>query len=431
MSAPTTRRPTPTGAHQPARVVSVDVATGEVVVPRPGGAHHRRARVLVRSGGDPLGLLDVDCDSPDDADLVAATRAAARDQLGPELEAALDAAARRAPQPGRDGAGGVLVTVSVASLRNVGPTIACVRHVLASTHPAFEVVVVDNDADPRPLRDAVRAAFGDDPRVRHAHEPRTGLSHARNRGLAEARGAVVVFTDDDVRVDPRWLERIVEAFDSAPGVACVTGSILPSELETPAQAWLEEYGGFNKGFERAVFNLTDHSRPEPLYPYDSGRFGSGANIALRTDVARSLGGFAVDLGAGTPAHGGEDLDVLRRVVSAGHTLVYEPSALLWHAHRRSEEALRRQMYRYGVGLSATVTRWLLEDLRTAWDVLRRLPPGLAHVLAPGSRKNAARSRTYPAALTRLELLGLAVGPFAYLRSRRRARRLAAGAQAGS
>ena len=91
----------------------------------------------------------------------------------------------------------------------------------------------------------------------------------------------------------------------------MTGAILPAEQETRAQLWLEEYGGFHKGFRRQVFDLTTHRRDTALYPYDAGQFGSGANMAFRTDVLRAMGGFAVDLGAGTPAHGGEDIDVLR------------------------------------------------------------------------------------------------------------------------
>jgi len=234
-----------------------------------------------------------------------------------------------------------------------------------------------------------------------------------------------VFTDDDVLVDEHWVARLVEAFAAAPRVACVSGAILPAEQETQPQLWLEEYGGFHKGFRREIFDLTAHRRDTPLYPYDSGRFGSGANLAFRADVLRALGGFAVDLGAGTPAHGGEDLDILRRVITAGHTVVYEPAALMWHRHRRSMEALRRQMFRYGVGLSATVTKWLLEDRAVAADVLRRLPAGARHVLSPASRKNQGKSSSFPAELTWRERLGILCGPVCYLRSRRRVRRLAA------
>lgn len=403
------------GTFRPRRVLAVDLATGELEHPDPARrSEHPDARVLVRWHGEPVGVLDL---AVPDEDVVAT---AARE--APVVLAGRLAAVTAAPGADADGEP-PLVTVSIASFRNVAPTVACVRRVLEVDWSPLEVVVVDNDADPGPLGEALTAAFGGDDRVRWVHEPRQGLSYARNAGLAAARGSVVAFTDDDVLVDRLWVRRLVGGFAADPDVACVTGAILPVELETQAQTWLEEYGGFHKGFERQLFDLRAHRRDTPLYPFDAGQFGSGANVAFRTDVLRAMGGFSVDLGAGTPAHGGEDLDVLQRTVSAGHTLVYEPAALLWHAHRRSEEALRRQLFRYGVGLSATVTRWLLQDRRTAAAVLRRVPAGVAHVLAPGSRKNEGKTAGFPPLLTLLELLGLVCGPVAYLRSRRRSRRL--------
>jgi O-antigen biosynthesis protein len=427
----------PTG-FRPCRVVAVELSTAEVQYPdpdfRPG---HAAARVLVRWLEEPIGMLDAEV--PDDhlpelvasraCQLFAAQLAAAAERHGlpaPSAPADLRLAPDVVDRLTRDLPAGArpVVTVAIASFRNVDPTIECVRRVLHSTWPALEVVVVDNDADGTALRGAMAAAFDGDDRVRWVHEPRQGLSFARNAGLAAARGEIVIFTDDDVLVDRQWVTRLVGAFDAAADVACVTGAILPAELETQAQAWLEEYGGFHKGFDRQVFDTTTHRRDTPLYPYDSGQFGSGANMAFRAGTLREMGGFSVDLGAGTLAHGGEDLDILRRTLSAGHTVVYEPAALMWHHHRRSMEALRRQMYRYGVGLSATVAKWLLDDRQVAKDVLTRIPAGVRHVAAPGSRKNQGKSTQFPRTLTALELVGICVGPVAYLRSRHRTRRVA-------
>ncbi|MGZ4551833.1 MAG: glycosyltransferase [Blastococcus sp.] len=422
------------GAFRPRRVLAVDLDTARVEYPdppRPAG--HPEARVLVRWLGQPIGVVDTE---GDDQAVVKAATELAWQQFRAELSAA--ASARGVPEPASpadlatsSGAWPLppeprpLVTVAIASFRSIEPTIECVRRVLAGSWTPLEVVVTDNDADHGPLDAAFTAAFGDDERVRWVHEPRQGLSFARNAGLAAARGEYVVFTDDDVLVDRFWVARLVDGFDAADDVACVSGAILPAEQETQAQLWLEEYGGFHKGFRREIFDLTAHRRDTPLYPYDSGQFGSGANMAFRADVLRGMGGFAVDLGAGTPAHGGEDLDILRRVITAGHTVVYEPAALMWHRHRRSMEALRRQMFRYGVGLSATVAKWLLEDRAVAADVLRRLPAGARHVLSPSSRKNEHKTATFPKELSRRERLGVLCGPVAYLRSRRRARRLSA------
>jgi len=167
--------------------------------------------------------------------------------------------------------------------------------------------------------------------------------------------------------------------------------------------------------------------PSPLLPLFShslaGLFVSNfLPTTVGGDVLRAMRGFDEVLGAGTPTRGGEDLDLLCRTITDGHTLVYEPAALLWHLHRRPYRALRRQMYSYGMGLSATVTKWLL-DKGTSRQVLSRLPAGVGRVLRPDSTKNAAKTPDYPAELNRLEVLGLLVGPVAYLRSRSQDRRL--------
>src|SRR3989440_421010 len=120
--------------------------------------------------------------------------------------------------------------------------------------------------------------------VRYLPEPQRGLSRARNAALAAARGKIIAFVDDDVVVDPGWLRSIVRGFRAIPGVACVTGMVLPAELETRPQIWFEEFGGFNKGYEQRVFDLEDHAPADPLYPFSAGRFGSRARLCLDREI---------------------------------------------------------------------------------------------------------------------------------------------------
>jgi len=118
---------------------------------------------------------------------------------------------------------------------------------------------------------------------------------------------IVAFTDDDTIPDRHWLTEIVRGFWAAPRVGCVTGPILPSELATPAQLWIEQFGGYSRGFKRRVYDLGVNRPPDSLFPYAAGRFGSGANMAFRRSLLLDLGGFDPALGGGTPALGGEDL----------------------------------------------------------------------------------------------------------------------------
>ena len=137
---------------------------------------------------------------------------------------------------------------------------------------AAEVVVVDNgstDGTPETLRQL--EAEG---KLRIVFEPIPGATRARNAGARAARGEVVAFVDDDVLVDRLWLRSLVLGFQAAPGVACVTGMILPAELETQSQVWIEEFGGFDKGYEQKIFDLREYAPPDPLYPYSVGKFGS-------------------------------------------------------------------------------------------------------------------------------------------------------------
>ncbi|HWX51853.1 MAG TPA: glycosyltransferase, partial [Solirubrobacteraceae bacterium] len=246
-------------------------------------------------------------------------------------------------------------------------------------------------------------------------EPRRGLAYARNAGLAHAVGEIVAFTDDDIVVDRNWARALGAAF--APDVGCVTGLLLPLRLDTADQALFERFAGFGKGLERRRFDRGNGSG-DPLFPYAAGKFGSGANTALRRSVAERLGGFDVGLGAGTPAAGGEDLDMYVRLLLAGESLVYEPAAVARHEHPANAAGLRRRVFSYGVGLTAMLTKQLLSGPRL--PMLAGAPAAVRYLLDSSSRKNAARGEGYPRRLIALELLGMLAGPAAYARSVRRA-----------
>jgi hypothetical protein len=227
----------------------------------------------------------------------------------------------------------------------------------------------------------------------------------------------VAFTDDDVRVDPWWLDGIVRGFRAAPGVACVTGLIATAELENEAQLYFHLREGWGASCERRLFDLTEHRDDSPLYPYSAGVFGAGANFAVSRTALAEIGGFNEALGAGSPSGGGEDLNLFMRVVLAGHRLVYEPSAVVWHVHRAELSELARQMRAYGSGCTAALTAILVDRP----EARRELPPkviaGIARMrkLSSGVRDSEA---TLPPGLLKREIGGFLAGPYLYLKGRR-------------
>ncbi|WP_431306387.1 glycosyltransferase family 2 protein, partial [Streptomyces exfoliatus] len=125
----------------------------------------------------------------------------------------------------------------------------------------------------------------------------------------------------------------------------------PRRAGTEAQVALERHGAFGKGYAACTWSLRAPS-PDPLFPFTAGRFGSGANMAFRTELLRELGGFDPATGVGTPAHGGDDLLSFFRVLAHDRSLAYEPTAIVWHRHRRTPDGARRAGLGYGAGFGA-------------------------------------------------------------------------------
>ncbi len=428
-------------AFLPARMMEVELTRPLVdILPARSltGEWYRRARLLVRLHAQPLGVVEVqlyktglsgaDCASTIWNELAQVINDHLQnDGLRPiaTLTAEgldVDATPRCVRERETLLAEAPAISIIVATHDRPGELAVCLRSLLALAYPCYEIIVVDN-APRRPAAADVVQRFDGAIKVRYLREEVPGLAMAHNRGLREVHNPIVAITDDDVIVDRHWLAELVRGFSSSDRVACVTGMILPAELETPAQEWLEQFGGFAKGYVPRVFDLADNRPGGPLYPYAAGAFGSGANMAFKTAILNRLGGFDPALGAGSAASGGDDLAAFFQIIAAGYQLVYQPSALIHHRHRREYLGLRQQAYGYGVGLTAYLTKTLLDKPSRVFDFMLRAPAGLAHLMNPRSPKNRKKQADYPDELSWLERKGMLYGSFAYLRSRRQLRRV--------
>jgi GT2 family glycosyltransferase len=403
---------------------------------------YRRARVLVRLHGAPLGVLDIDVEEGPIAAAAIARRASheLRDAIDahladdaacadrhrssamnpadvPPCERARDAFRATAPP----------ATVVIATCKQRARLAAMLESILALDYPRYEVVLVDNDPTPA-SRELVETSFGARLNLLYVHEPVPGLAVAHNRGLREAGGDIVAFTDDDVIVERRWLLELARAFRWKEDVACATGLILPAELETPAQIWLDERVGLNKGYRPRLFDTRANHPGGGLFPYAAGAFGSGANMAFRTEALRALGGFDPATGAGTWSRGGDDLAAFFGVVTNGGSVAYQPSAIVRHFYRSDLGGLRRQMFDYGAGLGAYLTKIVVDRPTILSELIRHVPAGVTHALQMRSDGGVKDWFGFGAELACAERRGMLAGPPAYLLERLRRRALYATAE---
>jgi hypothetical protein len=105
------------------------------------------------------------------------------------------------------------VSLVIAACDRPSLLLETVHSVLEGGSLPSEIVVVDQSRIPLRLEDL---SVPDGCTMVHVPLRSAGLSRARNAGVRTPRHEVIVITDDDVRVSPVWLGRLVGALEEAP-----------------------------------------------------------------------------------------------------------------------------------------------------------------------------------------------------------------------
>ena len=187
----------------------------------------------------------------------------------------------------------------------------------------WEVLVVDNNSSDQTREVAEDFCRRHPGRLRYIFEPHPGKSFALNTGVREAHGDVLAFTDDDVTVEPTWLQNLTACLNDGEWAGAGGRTLLSHPFSPPR--WLTLAGPDNLGYVLApLFDRGPRRCELREAPY-------GANMAFRKEMFEKYGLFRTDLG---PRPGSEirneDTEFGRRLMAAGERLRYEPSAVVYH-----------------------------------------------------------------------------------------------------
>jgi GT2 family glycosyltransferase len=197
----------------------------------------------------------------------------------------------------------------------------CLESLRKLDYPNYEVVIVDDGS-----RDSTAQISADFPEFRLIRQPNKGLSVARNVGAHAANGEIVAYTDSDCVVDPHWLTLMVRAMAENGFDGCGGPNYAPHEA-----GWVEGCVAASPGAPCHV--LVGDDRAEHL---------AGCNMIFRKAALLELGGFDPQFTAA-----GDDVDICWRMLDAGFTLGFCPSAFVWHFRRNTVKAYYGQQRGYG------------------------------------------------------------------------------------
>jgi len=220
------------------------------------------------------------------------------------------------------------VTVIICTFNrcdNVKKTLESVTASVLAAPYECEVLVVDNNSTDRTREVVEEYCRQHAPVFRYMFESRQGKSFALNAGIRASRGDVLAFLDDDVVVEPAWIEKLTAPLSGSEWAGTGGRTLLANPYTPPSWLAIDGPEGMG-GILAAVFDLGDNPRELDRAPY-------GANMAYRKQMFEKYGLFRTDLGPSasrkTPRPN-EDTEFGRRLIGSGERLRYEPSAVAYH-----------------------------------------------------------------------------------------------------
>jgi GT2 family glycosyltransferase len=225
-------------------------------------------------------------------------------------------------------------------------------------HDIEVIVVIDGSTDnTAELLRARRDAF----RLRIIEQENRGRAGSRNRGAREAHAPLLLFLDDDMRVEPDTLPGHRRHHKQYPGSILVGAQVFdPAQVRTD----MDRYKAYCE-------QLWQQHQPASFYQQAPEQpYITAAHFSLRNGQFFQLGGFDEQLSDT------EDYDLAMRAAQAGLPLYTDPQLIAWHDDFVTAERYiqrRRQYYTANRMLAERKPQLIKQFQRNLQPWRRRLP----------------------------------------------------------
>ncbi len=194
----------------------------------------------------------------------------------------------------------------------------------------YEVLMIDSGSTDGTLQVAQRFPV----RITKIKPEEFHHGKTRNLGAELAEGTILVYiTQDALPLNDIWLNCLIKDLED-PNVAMVIGRQLPWQTTKPPEKFFYAYYFPS---HKIVVNINDSDY------YRDNAFISNVNSAIRKSVWQQFK-FSENLVLT------EDKEFARRVLAAGWNIVYEPEAVVYHAHNFNVRTIFRRSVDYGISL---------------------------------------------------------------------------------
>jgi glucosyl-dolichyl phosphate glucuronosyltransferase len=216
----------------------------------------------------------------------------------------------------RDNPSSVSISVIIPTKNRALDLARTIDTLLIQTVKPFELIIVDQSPERSFTRQLPIS-------VHYIHDPTLpGVTSARNVAVEQAKGDIVLFLDDDVLLEPNFIEEILAAYnDNVTGVSGIITNYTTPPFRQRIWEKTFQLGPFNDERQEIYRHADDYRESAPI-PV---RYFTGALMSFRTSTIRSLR-FDTDLKGAARE---EDIDFCVRL-PGGRSLLIAPKARLIH-----------------------------------------------------------------------------------------------------
>ena len=180
---------------------------------------------------------------------------------------------------------------------------------------SYEAIII-NDGGEDGTDEFMKKFIKENKGFKYLKQKNSGPAKARNNGVKNSKGEIIVFIDDDIIVPKNLIEKHLKYYKNKK-IGGVGGNQLPKKLSWPDLYYIARY-------------LDEFLKVQKWLDPNSGKGLATANCSYRAKILKELKGFDESF----PLAAGEDIDLSRRVMERGWTLVKDPTIVT--EHLRSE-----------------------------------------------------------------------------------------------
>jgi glycosyltransferase involved in cell wall biosynthesis len=209
------------------------------------------------------------------------------------------------------------LTIAICTYNRAEFLDLCLRSVLnkSAKQAVYNVLVIDNNSTDQ-TKEVVQDFMVEHPNLKYVFEANVGLSNARNRALQQCETKWIVFIDDDVLLNPDFIERAL--FLTGQQLYIFIGGKVISKRNGDAPRWLPE-------------NLNNFEYPIEVLGLIEPSFVIGANMMMQRSIAEAAGGFPTELGMkGGEIRYAEEDHLQMKLRKMGYHIAYDPELVVTH-----------------------------------------------------------------------------------------------------